>query len=265
MLFGLKKFVSFWLMPLPLCLTLLLVGLGLLLFTRRAKLARGLVVVGTLLLMLFSNKFVSQELVRPLEAVYPAIPELPAGAPLPARLSGCRFVVLLGGGSGNDPDLSANNQLSSSALARLTEATRILYALPQARLIATGPGDRNHPEVPSNAEFYVRAAMSLGIDRDRTTINEDGNDTEEEALAIKRLVGSAPFIVVTSAWHMPRTMALFHNAGLAPIPCPADFSARRGETQKWTAFLWDTGSLERSTWAVRERIGYLWIWLRGRT
>ena len=264
MLFGLKKFVSFWLMPLPLCLTLLAVGLGLLLLTRRAKLARGLIVVGTLLLMLFSNKFVSHALVRPLEAVYPAIPELPAGAPLPSVLTSCRFVVLLGGGNGNDPRLSATNQLSASALSRLSEATRILHALPHARLIASGPKDPEHPELLTNAEIYVRAAASLGIDRSRATLIEDANDTEEESLAVKRLVGTAPFALVTSAWHMPRTMALFRHAGLTPLPCPADFGARDGDSLQWTDFLWDTESLGRSTWAVRERIGYLWIWLRGR-
>jgi len=81
---------------------------------------------------------------------------------------------------------------------------------------------------------------------------------------VKRPVGTGPFAASPSAGHMPRSIALFRHAGLAPLPCPADFTARAGDDVQWQDLLWDTGSLERSTWGVRERIGYLWIWLRGR-
>lgn len=262
MLFGVKKFVSFWMMPLPFCLTLLLAGLVFLLFTRRGKLGRGLLLAGTGLLFLFSNKFVSTALVRPLEVRYPAIPELSAGAPLPRELAACRFVVVLGSGNGAAPGLSANNQLSVSALSRITEAVRLLRVLPEARLIVSGPTD--YPGKPSHAVTLARAAESLGLDRSRVTYIEEVRDTEDESLAVKKLVGAEPFALITSAWHMPRTMALFRHAGLAPLPCPADYTARGGDTIQWTDFLCDVASLERSTWAVRERVGYLWIWLRGR-
>lgn len=264
-LFWLKKFVSFWLMPLPLCLTLLVMGLGCLLLTRRTKLGRGLLLLGTVMLMLFSNKFVSTALVRPLEARYPAIPELRAGEPLPADLAACRFVVVLGGGNGHAPGLSATNQMSVSALSRITEAVRLLRVLPSARLIVSGPGDPARPDRPSHAAMLARAAESLGIDRSRALFIEAVRDTEDESLAVKRLVGGEPFALITSAWHMPRTLALFRHAGLAPLPCPADYTARAGDDLQWQDFLWDTESLGRSTWAVRERLGYLWVWLRGKT
>ena len=78
-MFELKKFISFWLMPLPFCLTLLTVGLILLMGTRRARLARGFLVAGVGLLGLFGNKMVSVALVRPIEATFPPIPELMVG------------------------------------------------------------------------------------------------------------------------------------------------------------------------------------------
>ncbi|OYV01538.1 MAG: hypothetical protein CFE26_22840, partial [Verrucomicrobiales bacterium VVV1] len=58
-LFTLKKFISFWLMPVPLCLTLVVAGLIVLLATKRARLARGLLVAGVALFALFANKLVS--------------------------------------------------------------------------------------------------------------------------------------------------------------------------------------------------------------
>ena len=265
MFFWLKKSVSFWLMPLPFCLALLAVGLGLLLWSRRARLGRALLLAGSVLLLLFSNKFLSHAFVRPLEARYPAIPELRAGQPLPPALAACRFVVVLGSGNGHAPGLSATNQMSGSALGRLTEAVRLLRVLPAARLIVSGPADPARPERPSHAAMLARAAESLGIERSRALFIEDARDTEDESLAVQRLVGGEPFALVTSAWHMPRTLALFRHAGLAPLPCPADYSARAGDDLLWSDFLWDTESLGRSTWAVRERLGYLWIWLRGKT
>jgi formate hydrogenlyase subunit 3/multisubunit Na+/H+ antiporter MnhD subunit len=69
-MFWLKKFVSFWLMPLPFCLTLLTVGLVILLFSRRARLGRWLLIAGTVLLGLFSNKVVSTWLVQPIELTF---------------------------------------------------------------------------------------------------------------------------------------------------------------------------------------------------
>ena len=112
--------------------------------------------------------------------------------------------------------------------------------------------------------MLARAAESLGIARSRMQLIVDVRDTEDESLAVRRIVGNEPFALVTSAWHMPRSVALFRHIGLGPLPCPADFTARAGDDIQWQDLLWDTGSIERSTWAVRERLGYLWIWLRGR-
>ena len=265
MFFWLKKLLGFWLMPLPFCLILLLVGLGLtrLRAGRHARLGRGLALAGLGLLLLFSNKYVSIWLVHPIEARYPAIPELQAGRPPPPALAACRFVVVLGGGNGNSAGLSATNQLSTSALARITEAVRLLRVLPDARLVVSGPADAaNHP---SHATMLARAAESLGVAPDRIAYIDQARDTEDESHAVARIAGPAPFALVTSAWHMPRAMALFHHAGLAPLACPADFTAHTGDNFQWPDLFWDLPSLERSTWAVRERLGYLWIWLRGKT
>ena len=260
-LLELKKFVSFWLMPLPFCLTLVFAGLWLARSPRRARLGRGLLIAGTVLLLLFSHKTVSVWLMRPLEARYPAMPELRAGQPLPANLAACRFVVVLGGGHGDMPELPATSQLSPSALGRIVEGVRLLRLLPDARLIVSGPvvGDN-----PSHAAVLARAAEALGIERRRVIQIDSAHDTEEESLATKKIVGDAPFALVTTAWHLPRSMALFRRAGMSPLPCPADFAAKPTPDFRWTDLLWDTGALERSTLAVRERIGYLWIWLRGK-
>jgi uncharacterized SAM-binding protein YcdF (DUF218 family) len=222
MLFGLKKFIGYWIAPVPACLALLVVGLLVLVFTRRAKLGRILIAAGVLLLALFSNKTVSRWLIWPLETRYAAIPELSAGAPVPPALAACRYVVVLGAGNGNTPGLAALDQLSDSARGRVAEAVRLLRALPDARLLVSGPAEGRSL---SHATKLEQAAVSLGIDRARIVRIETARDTEDESLAVRKLAGDAPVAVVTSAWHMPRAAALFRSAGVNALPCPADYSA----------------------------------------
>jgi uncharacterized SAM-binding protein YcdF (DUF218 family) len=258
-LFWLKKFISFWLMPLPFCLTLLVLGSIYSLVPRLHRLGRRLLLVATVLLLLCSNKYVSTALVAPLECKYAAAPELEAGTPVPPALAACRFVVVLGGGHGDVPGLSATNKLSSSALARIVEGVRLARVLPQARLIVSGPAA---PGFPSHAAVLAEAAVSLGLDRQRILLIDTAHDTEDESHAVKALVGSQPVALVTSAWHMPRAAALFHKSGVTILPCPADYSARPNAYFSLSDLTWDAESLDRTTYAVREDIGYLWVWLR---
>jgi uncharacterized SAM-binding protein YcdF (DUF218 family) len=260
-LFTLKKFISFWLMPVPMCLTLVGTGLILLLATKRSRPARGLLVAGFVLFALFANKIVSVALVRPIEATFPPIPELTASSPLPASLQRCRYVVVLGSGHSNSPGFSANNQLSSAALARIVEGVRLLRVLPEAKLILSGGGE---PGAPTHAAVLGRVAQELGIPAERMLRIETVRDTEDEAQAVRTLVGEAPVALVTTAWHLPRAAGLFRRAGVDTLPCPTNYTARPAAQFQWSEFDWDVESLERSTAAVRERIGYTWVWLRGK-
>jgi uncharacterized SAM-binding protein YcdF (DUF218 family) len=212
------------------------------------------------LLILFSNKFVSNRLVAPLEDRYPAIPEIAADAPVPAPLAGCSLVVVLGGGHTDVPGWPAAERLSSSSLGRIAEAVRILRVVPNARLIVSGPAMRGRP---SHGAVLAEAARSLGVDPARITIIDTAHDTEDEAHAVARMAGKARVALITSAWHMPRAAALFRDAGVDFVPCPADFVAREGYHLTWDDLLWDSESLERSSRAVHEWLGLLWLKLRG--
>ena len=261
MLFWLKKFVTFWLMPLPVCLTLLAAGLWLMRTPRRSRLGRGLLFAATALLLLLTNRVVSKALIAPLESRYPPVPELQAGAPLPPELAACGFVVVLGSGHTDAPGLPVIQRLSNSALGRITEGVRLLRALPNAKLVVSGPPIGSNP---SHATMLARAAATLGIASDRIVYVDNARDTEDEALAVKKLVGDAPVALVTSAWHMPRAVGLFQHAGVHVLPCPSDFMGSRNRDFRWEDLTWDTASLDRSTAAVHEGLGLVWNWLRGR-
>lgn len=262
MLFQLKKAIGYALMPLPLCLTLMIAGGILLFFTQRTRLGKGLLTSGLLLLLLFSHSTVSVWLLRPLETRYPPIPELVAGAPLPVAFARCRYIAVLGSGHGDSDTWPATAQLSSSALARITEAVRLARLLPDAQLILAGHSTRGRTP---HADVLAQAAESLGVSPARFLRVTAVRDTEDEAHAIRRLAGDGPVALVTSAAHLPRATALLRNLGIAVVPCPTDFLTKPPAPLRWNDFLFDNAALERSTWAVRERLGYAWVWLRGKT
>jgi len=262
MLFWLKKVVGFWLMPLPLSLALIVAGAVFWRFTRRRRLGRGLVIGGLLWLGVCSNEGVGTWLVSGLENRFPSIPELTQGTPLPAPLARCRFIAVLGGGHTYVPGLAATNELSTSALSRIVEAVRLAGRMPDARLLVSGPPD---PEGgPTHACVLADAAVSLGLERERITEIYTARDTEDEAAAIRAIAGDAPVALVTSAWHLPRAMALCRRQGLDVTACPADYSALAKKVKPMDFLLWNVGGLERSTKAFYEWVGLSWARLRGK-
>ena len=260
MLFWLKKALTAPFLPLYFALFTGLLGSALL-WTKRQKAGRALVTAAALCLAIFANKGVALLLIAPLENQYTAIPEARFATDLPAQVTACRAIVVLGGGHTDTTGLSRLNQLSSSALSRLAEAVRLARLLPDAKLIVSG---YNGPDHPSHAQILAEAAMSLGVAPERIMRMDDTRDTEDEALELARRLGHEPFLLVTSAWHLPRAVALCEKAGIHPVPVPADSMARPGADTGWQLVAWDLGALERSTKAIHERLGLLWVRLRGR-
>ncbi len=263
MLFWLKKAISFWLMPLPFCVALMAAGLLLLRSTLCPRAGRRLLVTGLLLLFILGNKQVGRALLRPLENQYPPIPEIAAGEPLPPRLAECRAIVILGGGHADQAGLSALGQLSASSLGRLTEGVRLARLRPYIPLYVSGPAIG--PLGRTHANVLAAAATSLGVEPKRIIQIDVARDTDDEVQVVKQLIGpNVPFALVTSAWHMPRAMALMHRAGLNPLPCPADFLSRGNTEFHLTDWTFDVSGLEQSTWAIYERLGTTWAKLQGK-
>jgi uncharacterized SAM-binding protein YcdF (DUF218 family) len=144
------------------------------------------------------------------------------------------------------------------ALARLVEGVRLAHALPAAELWVSGPGA--NPTLPTHASVLRSAATALGLPQDRVVELTTGRDTEGEALAVRvRWPRAEPIALVTSAWHMPRAVALFRKAGLAVVPCPADYASRWNDDLRLGDYLaWDLSGLERSTKAIYEFLGLTW-------
>jgi len=258
-MFLLKKILGYLLMPLPLGLGLMSLGL-LLLCTRRRVRGWSALILGWLILLAAANRGVSISLTASLEKTYPPVPAFAENAGPPGDLRAATMVAVLGGGHGDAPGLSAGQRLSGSARARLIEGVRLARALPAAWLVVSGPrNSSDSPTLPTHARVLADAAVELGFPRERIVEIDSARDTAEETRALALLAGAEPIALVTSAWHLPRAMKLAANAGLKAFPCPSDYLGSRDDDIPFAAWLtWDADSLGNTTRAWREYLGQAW-------
>src|SRR5262249_4185577 len=133
-------------------------------------------------------------LVRDLEYRYPVLDTTRGD------LAEMKWVVVLGGGGTESDTLPAASQLNPQSVARVIAGIRILKSVPHAKFLLSGD---------SCAVNMQGLAQMLGIEPDRIVIEKTARDTEQEAVEIQRIVGTDRFVLVTSAIHLPRSMALF--------------------------------------------------------
>ncbi|WLQ12561.1 ElyC/SanA/YdcF family protein [Hahella aquimaris] len=243
-MFLLKKFVSYWAMPLPLALLLSFIALMMLIRGRRRKLALGMLGVVWLGLLTISTPWFADKVMEPLESQYP-----------PYAGQEVRYVVVLGGYHESDPSLPITSYIEGDAIYRIIEGVRVALLNPEARLLVSGYA-RTDPL--SNAEAYARLAESLGFPRERIDLQEDPRDTHEEALAAQARMGDQPFALVTSAYHMPRAMQLFEGVGLHPVPAPTGHTIKHHRELDWRRFRPALGGLAATQKAWHEYLGALW-------
>ena len=215
----LVKIVSRLLFPVPVICEVLALGLILLWFTRRQKAGKVLVTAGTVMLLLLGNSRVSAVLLSSLEQRYHplALPSL-AAATGPIKET---YIVVLGSGYSPGPRIDLDSHLSEDGLARLMEGVRLCRTLAGCKLILSGGP-------PAAAQTMGKIALSLGVRPQDIILEEHSRNTEQEARFIKPAVGATPFLLVTSASHMPRAMALFRKLGMQPTAAPTDYLASRG-------------------------------------
>lgn len=238
-------------LPLPLLLLLIALGIALLWFSRFQRTGKLCVSLGWLLLLLLSLQPVADSLLKPIEDKYPTWRD-------EKRV---QYVVVLGGGYTWNPNWAPSSNLINNSLPRLTEGIRLWYENPGSKLIFTGAAAKTNPV--STAEAGARVAESLGIPRSEIIVLDNTKDTEEEAAAVKEAIGDAPFLLVTSASHLPRAMIFFRRAGLTPLPAPANQLAIESPLNPWERAIPSPVWLMHSDRVGYETLGRIWQWLKG--
>ncbi|MBI2584537.1 MAG: YdcF family protein [Rhodospirillales bacterium] len=256
MFFTLSKVLWFVADPGNLLLTALVVGVALL-ATRWRRGGQRLLAVVALAAVFVAVVPAGSWLIGILEDRFPAIDEPPA------HVDG---VVVLGGVV--EPALSAARGRAAvgGAVERLFAMAALSKRYPQAKLIFSGGSGSLIHQDKKEARLIAPLLSELGVDPARVILEDASRNTAENAELSRRLAqpkGGETWLLVTSAFHMPRAVGCFRRAGWNVVPYPVDHLTA-GESAPPIQFDFGSG-LNALRAAVHEYLGLFFYWLDGKT
>jgi uncharacterized SAM-binding protein YcdF (DUF218 family) len=257
MFFFLSKILGFFALPSNALIVLGLVGVAIAVL--RGGRAGGRVIVASLILLaIFGLSPLANALMLPLEQRFP---------PWDASRGAPTGIVVLGGAFDTVVSATRDDIPLTDAAERMTASAALAHKYPHARLIFTGGVGTLLYSGPTEGELARRLYASLGIAPERVTIEEESRDTAENAAFTRPLADPKPgerWLLVTSAYHMPRAVGAFRRVGFAVEAYPVDYRTR-GIEDLARPFPSVGDGLRRGDAATREWIGLLMYWLAGRT
>lgn len=259
MFFYAAKIVWFFAQPSVALTTLLLIGAGLL-FTRFSGAGAAIVVVCAILLALFGLSPFGNAIILPLEDRFPRA-TLAEGEAIAG-------IVVLGGAEDVGVGRARKTSSLNEAADRLFEAAALAREHPETVILFSG-GDagiiRGAGNESAGAAYILRR---LGLSPDRLLLEDKARDTYENAVfsgaMMKASQGQGRWLLITSAYHMPRAMGCFRKAQVDVSAWPVDYRTR-GPQDQARGFDKVSEGLRRVDVATREWMGLLAYWLTGRT
>jgi uncharacterized SAM-binding protein YcdF (DUF218 family) len=258
----LSKFLPLLVYPLGLAVLLLAAAL---VVHRHPRLRVILLAAALVILLVGSNRWVSFALARSLEWRYLPLDPVPQA----------EVIVVLGGGTESAqfprPGVEVN-----AAGDRVLYAARLYKQGKAQKIILTG-GNITWLEgrTMTPADEMADLLALLEIPTQDVWLQPESQNTFEDALYTSRMLkenGVESVLLVTSAMHMPRSVALFEQQGVRVIPAPADFTVTQAGWQSLFSpdpqallvnLLPNTSSLSLTTNAIKEYIGLLVYGLSG--
>ena len=248
-----------WLVAAPTNFMLLALGLGLLLASLGvARIGRRLVVSASLALLVCGLSPLGSLLLQPLEERFP---------PDAADMAAPTGIIVLGGGIDEGLTFERNAIALTEAGSRMTDAVALARRFPQARLVFSGGSAAVLGSNVTESDAARRMWSELGIAPERMQFESQSRNTAENAGLLKAMIQPAPgevWLLVTSAFHMPRSVGIFRKIGFAVTPWPDNYL-----TRPWPKSLRPhINAVENLTVvdrAVREWIGLAAYYFSGRT
>lgn len=258
----LSKFLPLLVYPLGLGIILLATAL---LLRRRPRLKTGLLVASLLLLLLGSNRWLSYGLARSLEWQY-----LP-----PNEVPQADVIVVLGGATESAQYPRTAVEVNSAG-DRVLHAARLYRQGKAPAILVSGGnitwlGGRNMTPAEEMADLLTL----LSVPTDAIWMQPRSQNTQEDAEYSVQLLqekGIQRILLVTSAMHMPRSVALFRHLGVEVIPAPTDFTVTQSGWDNLFSpdpqallvnLLPNASSLSLTTNALKEYLGLFVYRLRG--
>jgi uncharacterized SAM-binding protein YcdF (DUF218 family) len=159
----------------------------------------------------------------------------------------------------------------NEASERLVEAAMLARRFPEAKIAFSGGDAGILYKSGSEAEGAQSLLEALGVAQDRLILEAKSRDTYENAAYLKDILTRSGelgpgkrWVLITSAFHMPRAIGAFRQAGFAVEPWPVDYRTR-GRADLTRPFDKVSEGLRRVDAATREWVGLFAYWLRGRS
>ncbi len=256
MFFVLAKTLDFFVLPSNVLMTIGFVGLVLLL-TRFRQLASWLIVTSLVLIAFAGYSPLGNILILSLEQRFPPwhASQAPDG------------IVVLGGAILPDISIARGAVALNGSAESITATAELARRYANARVIVAGGADTLRFDAPAEASIAVKELEALGVAHDRITAEEQSRNTIESAVFSRLVAQPKPgehWLLVTSAFRMPRAMAAFRAAGFAVEAYPVDWRTRGpiDATQPFTSL---PDGLTMTDAAVREWADLLVYRLTGKT
>ncbi|MEE9588453.1 MAG: ElyC/SanA/YdcF family protein [Hyphomicrobiaceae bacterium] len=244
----------------PSFLLLVIVGLGsALLWSRWRRLGRWVVSGGAIVLAVGALSPLGNILILPLEDRFPRPPL--------QELDGVRGVIVLGGSFDSAVSLARGAIALNESAERVTEMLAVARRLPDVPVVFAGGAGALLVAQESEASAAGRLLASVGVAPERVVVERRSRNTHENAVFVERLVrryGEGRWLLITSAYHMPRAVGCFRKAGLDVLAWPVDHRTR-GRADFARFFASPSDGLRRIDLVAREWLGLFVYWLTGRT
>jgi uncharacterized SAM-binding protein YcdF (DUF218 family) len=255
MFFVLSKTVALLLVPSNLLIVVGLAGFALM-ATRFRRAGVRLAAASFCLLLLIGALPVGSVLLHILESRFPAW-DASRGAP--------DGIVVLGGTIDPGVSFSRGVPVVREAADRVIAIARLARQYPNARIVFSGGNGSLASGQRAEADFVYPLLDDFGIARGRVALENRSRNTEENATYSKEIVQPKPgerWLLVTSAWHMPRAVGCFRRAGFPVEAYPVDWQTRK---HQGFSLLSPVTGLAHADNAVHEWLGLVAYWLTGRT
>jgi uncharacterized SAM-binding protein YcdF (DUF218 family) len=247
MYYELSKILWFFATPSNVVLALVVAG-AVLLMLKRCRAGSRLAVAGALCFLALGFLPVANWLLYPLEQRFPVWTD--DGKPVAA-------IVVLGGAIEIRPsEMKGTLSLNESA-ERQVALGDLARRYPHAVLVFSGGAGAFSDGSLTESDIVEAHLAEFGLARDRVLFERRSRNTVENAAYTKQMLTLQPgdrVLLVTSAFHMVRSMALFRGAGLPVVAYPVDFRMS-DSSELWRPFTVASDGLHRTDFAVREWIG----------
>lgn len=248
----------FWNLVQPLSLVFLLAALALLLIgLKHLRLAAAALSFALVVLFLTLYTTLGSFLLQTLEARFPR----PAGDPPELAC-----MIVLGGAFETEVTTARGGMDLNQAGDRFVEALRLAIRYPEARILVSGGDGSLSGIYEGDAAASIRFFEAFGISRDRLIAETTSRNTDENAQNSRELLASnglGQCLLITSAFHMPRSVGLFRKANVEVTPWPVDYRTA-GNISFALDFTQPTLNSQQMSTAVREWVGLVAYRLMGR-